>query len=109
MANPIVWCDIPVVDLERAIRFYSAVLGSQVKQEQFPGMTIRILPHNNEELGACLVNSTDGKPGGQGRCRNHLLSGSQVFGVKSLIASSGKPRILRGMFKSWAPTSAGDR
>jgi predicted enzyme related to lactoylglutathione lyase len=42
MANQIVWCDIPVLDLERAIRFYSAVLGSQVKQEQLPGMTIGI-------------------------------------------------------------------
>ena len=28
---------------------------------------------------------------------------------KSLIASSGKPRIRTGMFKSSVPTSAGDR
>ena len=26
MANQIVWCDIPVLDLDRAVKFYSAVL-----------------------------------------------------------------------------------
>ena len=30
MANQIVWCDIPVKDLDRAISFYSAVLGKPV-------------------------------------------------------------------------------
>ena len=28
MAHQIVWCDIPVTDLDRAIWFYSAVLGA---------------------------------------------------------------------------------
>ena len=31
MANQMVWCDIPVLDLDRAIRFYSVVLGAVVK------------------------------------------------------------------------------
>ena len=38
----------------------------------------------------------------------HLLSDSRTFGVKIRIASRGKPRILRGRFKSWAPTAVGD-
>jgi hypothetical protein len=40
MANQIVWCDIPVKDLDRAIRFYSAVLGATVEKQSFSGMTI---------------------------------------------------------------------
>ena len=36
MANQIVWCDIPVLDLDRAIRFYSVVLGAVVKNRNFP-------------------------------------------------------------------------
>ena len=39
MANQIVWCDIPVSDLDRAVRFYSAVLGQAVLKHEFPGMT----------------------------------------------------------------------
>ena len=31
MENTVVWADIPVTDLERACRFYSAVLGQEVK------------------------------------------------------------------------------
>jgi predicted enzyme related to lactoylglutathione lyase len=66
MPNQIVWCDIPVVDLERAIRFYSAVLDSPVKKEQFPGMTIGIFPHNDGEVGACLFKAEDEKPSDKG-------------------------------------------
>ena len=32
MPNQIVWVDIPVVKLDRAIRFYSAILGTQVEK-----------------------------------------------------------------------------
>ena len=30
MANQVVWVDIPVKDLDRAIKFYSAVIGGTV-------------------------------------------------------------------------------
>jgi uncharacterized protein len=36
MANQIVWCDIPVLDLDRAVKFYSAMLGQEVKKQEFP-------------------------------------------------------------------------
>ena len=39
MANQIVWCDIPVLDLDRAVKFYSAVLGRQVAKQEFSGIT----------------------------------------------------------------------
>ncbi|MBI3994926.1 MAG: hypothetical protein HY349_02990 [Nitrospirae bacterium] len=44
MAHQIVWCDIPVADLDRAIRFYSAVIGAAVKKEKFPVGSIGLLP-----------------------------------------------------------------
>ena len=59
--NQIVWCDIPVKDLDRAIRFYSAVLGAPVKKEQHEGMTFAVLPHAEEHgVSGCL------SPGGEG-------------------------------------------
>lgn len=36
MSNQIVWCDIPVFELDRAVRFYSAVLGTEVKKQNLP-------------------------------------------------------------------------
>jgi predicted enzyme related to lactoylglutathione lyase len=50
MANQIVWCDIPVLDLDRAVKFYSAVLGRQVTKQEFPGTTVEVLPHNDGDV-----------------------------------------------------------
>ena len=65
MANQIVWCDIPIVNLERAIKFYSAVLGAEVKKQESPGMAIGILPHNDGEVGGCLI-ASDAEPTDKG-------------------------------------------
>ena len=62
MANQIVWCDIPVLDLDRAIKFYSALLGAEVKKQEFPGTIVGILPHNDGEVGGCLFASAQEKP-----------------------------------------------
>ena len=51
MAHQIVWCDIPVADLERAIKFYSAGPGKPVKKENFSGMSIGLLPSGKGEIG----------------------------------------------------------
>lgn len=66
MANQAVWFDIPVKDLDRAIRFYSEVLGAKVKKEEFPGGAIGVLPHEDGEVGGCLVNKDDAKPSDHG-------------------------------------------
>ena len=55
MANQIVWVDIPVLDLDRAIGFYSAVLGRPVKKQEYPGMTIGLLPDEDKDVSGCLV------------------------------------------------------
>ena len=66
MANQIVWCDIPVLDLDRAVKFYSAVLGQDVKKHEFPGITVGVLPHGDGDAGGCLITSADEKPSAQG-------------------------------------------
>jgi uncharacterized protein len=58
VANQIVWVDIPVKDLDRAIKFYSAVLGAQVHKEEIPGAPIGVLPHSEGDVGGCLVPHT---------------------------------------------------
>ncbi len=55
MANQIVWTDIPVTDLSRAIRFYSMVLAITIKRENYPGMEFATLPHKDNEVAGCLA------------------------------------------------------
>jgi predicted enzyme related to lactoylglutathione lyase len=59
--NTLCWTDIPVVDLDRAITFYSAVLGAEVTKMSM-GCDMGLLPHANENASGCLVVSEDSKP-----------------------------------------------
>ncbi len=48
-------------DLDRAIRFYSAVLGAPVKKEQHEGMSFAVLPHADEHgVSGCLTTGCEG-------------------------------------------------
>ena len=52
--NRAVWFDIPVADLDRAQKFYAAVLGVRVSKESFPGGAFCVIDHD-EGNGGCLV------------------------------------------------------
>ena len=43
--NRAVWFDIPVVDLDRASKFYAAVLGIKVEQQAFGDIKFAVLEH----------------------------------------------------------------
>ncbi len=66
MQNALVWVDIPVVDVDRAIGFYSAVIGSTVAKQEYPGMSIGLLPHEGESVSGCLYLADTVKPSDQG-------------------------------------------
>src|SRR5258706_10624222 len=93
MANQIVWFDMPVKDLDRAIRFYSAVLGAPVKKEQMPGMTFGLLPHQNEEVGGCLTPGAPGdtnKPSEQGPLLYFNCQGRLDTAIAAVASNNGK-------------------
>ena len=60
MANPVVWIDIPVKNLDRAIRFYGAVLDLALKKEEFPTLSVALIPHGAGEVGVCLFPASPG-------------------------------------------------
>jgi len=61
--HQVVWFDIPVRDIDRAMRFYSAVLGTQLKKEQAGfGAAVAVLPHAEGSIGGCLVLNIDARP-----------------------------------------------
>lgn len=95
MANRVVWVDIPMVDLERAIRFYSEVLGAPVQREEFPGMTIGILPHGEGEVGGCLFRKADDKPSAQGPLLYLNVQGRLDDAVEAAERNGGKVLLPR--------------
>jgi predicted enzyme related to lactoylglutathione lyase len=90
MANQIVWCDIPVLDLDRAVRFYSEVLGQDVKKQDFPGMTMGVLPHGDGEAGGCLIANPDEKPSAQGVMIYLGVNGRLDDAIAAVTAHGGK-------------------
>ncbi|MCA9214429.1 MAG: hypothetical protein KDB27_15265 [Planctomycetales bacterium] len=56
--NRAVWFDIPVADLDRAVKFYANVLAIGVSKEQFGDMSFGILDHADGN-GGCLVPRSD--------------------------------------------------
>src|SRR6266850_7362159 len=61
-ADTLCWTDIPVTDLDRAINFYSAILGKKVSKESGDGVEYGLLPHEEKNSAGCLVESDDNKP-----------------------------------------------
>jgi predicted enzyme related to lactoylglutathione lyase len=90
MANQIVWADIPVKDLERAIKFYSAVLGVPVKKEDTAGMSMGILPHEDGEVGGCLFKSETDEPSTKGPLLYLNANGRLDQTVAAVEANGGK-------------------
>jgi hypothetical protein len=102
MNHQLVWCDIPVTNLDRSIRFYGAVLGKPVSKETMPGMTFGLLPHANDSVSGCLVEMPDAKPSADGpliylNCEGRLdvaiaqveLNGGKVLKAKHPIGPYG--------------------
>src|SRR5206468_2389559 len=93
--HQVVWFDIPTRDLDRAVRFYSAVLGTQLKKEQSgPGVAIAMLPHAEGSVGGCLVQNLGTRPSetgpllylnAQGRLEE-ALDAVEKYGGKILAA-----------------------
>lgn len=54
MSHTFVWVDIPVIDLDRAIAFYTAVTGRTVEKMSGQGLTFGLFKHEDDEVGGCL-------------------------------------------------------
>ena len=91
MANQVVWFDIPVVNLERAIKFYSAVLGAPVTKQEFPGMTIGMFPHESEkDISGCLYSNPNDKPSDHGPLMYLNVQGRLDQAVAAVETNGGK-------------------
>lgn len=94
MSNQIVWVDIPVDDLDRAIKFYSAVLDEEVTKQSFTGFALGLLPHAQSHVSGCLFKSQDNRPSQQGPMIYLNVNGRLDAAVDAVGANGGK--VLQG-------------
>src|SRR4051812_20700622 len=89
MKPNIVWFDIPTVDLDRAIRFYSAVLAKQITKQEFGGVPLAMLPTADGGQHGDLVLVQDFKPSKDGIMIYFDVNGRLRDAVAAVIANGG--------------------
>ena len=97
-ADTLCWTDIPVTNLDRAIKFYSAVLGSDVRKLSDGKADYGLLPHDEGNASGCLCvrsdsGGVDNRPSANGPLIYLLVEGRLNDAVDAARKNGGK--ILR--------------
>ena len=69
MAHALNWFEIPVTDLDRAVRFYALLTGQPLRRQTFgaPGEEMAVLAYGEgQDVGGALVKSPQAQPAAQG-------------------------------------------
>ena len=90
MANQVVWFDLPATDLDRAVRFYSAIMGVQVKKEQHGGSAIGVLPHADTDVAGCIFTGKDARPSQDGPLLYFNCQGRLDAAIVAVESNGGK-------------------
>ncbi len=62
MDNLITWFEIPATDFKRAITFYKAILGIEIKETEMFGTKMGFFPSNDKNVSGAIVQGKDYKP-----------------------------------------------
>jgi predicted enzyme related to lactoylglutathione lyase len=55
MKNAINWFEVPAVNFERAVKFYSTVLNTEIRTDNFEGMPYGFFPSDQEGVGGAIT------------------------------------------------------
>jgi hypothetical protein len=89
MKNFIVWCDIPVKDVDRAIKFYSAVFGSKIEKQSMGNMVLAAFG-SQDGVGGCLFVTNETKPSEDGPMIYLNCEGRLDAAIATVVTNGGK-------------------
>lgn len=90
MKPNIVWFDIPALDLDRAIQFYSAVLGAPVTKATVNEVALGFLPTEDGGQMGCICVVKDFKPSADGVMIYLGVNGRLKAAVAAVRAHGGQ-------------------
>jgi predicted enzyme related to lactoylglutathione lyase len=88
MSNALDWFEIPVVELDRAMRFYEILLQTTLREEAFNGQRMAILPYRDGGVGGALIVGEQLVPSTQGTVV-YLGAGEDLDGALARVAAAG--------------------
>ena len=96
MKDTIVWFDLPVLNLERAMGFYSAVLDCKVDMCEEGGFKFAMFPHShncdgdNNHVSGCMYVASDRKPSTDGAVIYFDVEGYLKEATARVVGAGGK-------------------
>lgn len=66
MENLINWFEIPATDFSRAVTFYKAILGLEIKETEMFGTKMGFFPTDGKNVSGAIVQGEDYKPSSEG-------------------------------------------
>lgn len=87
--NAINWFEIPVENMDRAVRFYEALLGYGLKRENFMDVPHAIIKSSKDDdgVGGALIQDKKRKPAAAGTCV--YLNSSDIDGALKRVTTLG--------------------
>jgi predicted enzyme related to lactoylglutathione lyase len=93
MMNVIDWFEIPTANLDRAAKFYEAVLGVRLKIETFGGTPQAMFLGGKEGVGGALIQDPKRRPTAEGTVV-YLNAGKDLDGCLDRVARAGGRVVL---------------
>lgn len=87
MENFISMFEIPVVDFDRAVSFYKAVLNIDVEEVAIDGIKMGLFPNDGKNVSGAVIKGTDYKPSADGVVV-YLNGGDDLQVVLNKVASN---------------------
>lgn len=93
MSNAINWFELPSQNFERAVKFYSEVLGETLQPMDHPEMRMAFFPAKNNGVGGCVTHGNGNKPHAEGALV-YLNGGEDLARPLSRVEKAGGKVVL---------------
>jgi predicted enzyme related to lactoylglutathione lyase len=89
--NAVNWFEIPVLDMDRAARFYGAIFETELEVDEiYPGFKMALLPYERGKgVGGAIVQGEGYIPGGESGVKVYLNGGDDLALVMNRVAGAG--------------------
>lgn len=88
MKNAINWFEIPATDFERAVKFYSTILGAELYTTDMGDYKMAMLPSEDKGLGGAIVSGEGCEPSQTGTLV-YLNAGKDLSEILSKVEPNG--------------------
>lgn len=89
MTNHVAWVDVPTLDLNRAMKFYGAVLDCRF-EDGFLHDGVAVIIHAAGDVSGCLFEHPKGRPSMDGPLVYFNVSGRLDAALEAVVAQGGE-------------------